>query len=225
MIRIEKMSLHQQENSRWHQVHDQSNLSNHPNHHHHVVIVKLWDGSVILDQKHLLRDDFLYQQLKHNMEQARNERLRILNEKLMLLQIGKYNRKLLKEACEENKKDREIVLRMVESDGLALKYANDVLRNCDEEIVMTSVKQNGQALKYTLLWTDEIIQAALHQDGNVLQHLEMDKYEIHDEDIKVAVKNDGSCLQHLYECPLDLDTIETASKTAPEIFELIPMPD
>ena len=42
---------------------------------------------------------------------------------------------------------REIVLRAVKQDGLALEYASYELK-ADRKVVLAAVKQNGDALKY-----------------------------------------------------------------------------
>ncbi|KAG2388901.1 hypothetical protein C9374_000340 [Naegleria lovaniensis] len=190
-----------------------------------VVVVKFLEFSFIHKDSpqsilpHHHHHENIYQKLKYKMEATRNERLHVLNEKLKLLHMGKYNRKLLKQACEENKQDRNVVLNMVQFDGLALTYASDDLRN-DHEIVMQAVKQNGQALQYTTLRSAEIIMAAINQDGNALKHVTT--AVICDKFIEMAIKNDGYCLDDTFE--LSLRWIEMASRSAPEIFDLIYLP-
>ena len=53
----------------------------------------------------------------------------------------------LKDASENLKRDNEIVMAAVKTNGKALKFASeDLLRN--REIVMTAVKQDGSAIQF-----------------------------------------------------------------------------
>ncbi len=114
--------------------------------------------------------------------------------KLLLEIYGTY---FLKYADESLRKDREVVLEAVKSDGYALEYVDKSFKK-DREIVLELVKSNGSALEYTdesLRRDREIVLEAVKSNGWVL--LYADKSFRKDREIVLeAVKSRGSALAH-----------------------------
>ncbi len=70
--------------------------------------------------------------------------------------------------CHDN---REVVMRAVEQNGLALMYASAVLQ-CNREVVMRAVEQNGTALRFAsavLRGDREVAMRAVEQNGLALE--------------------------------------------------------
>jgi len=68
-------------------------------------------------------------------------------EKVVVMTIVNEHGWALRYASEELKRDEEVVILAVHQDGLALRYASEELKR-DKRVVMIAVKQNGRALKY-----------------------------------------------------------------------------
>lgn len=75
-------------------------------------------------------------------------------------------------SSEKLRADREVVLAVVQRDGLALKYASDDLR-ADRVVALAAVAKNGLALQHAsagLRADREIVLAAVEENGLALQH-------------------------------------------------------
>jgi hypothetical protein len=111
--------------------------------------------------------EFCYR-YKHNQEyidtlDTKEQILYAVKSNPCLLKNLKYNTKF--------KKDEEIVLAAVESNGHALKYISKYMRNSYKDVVLVAVKQNGMALKYTKLKNKkEIVLTAVAQNGMALEY-------------------------------------------------------
>ena len=91
-----------------------------------------------------------------------------LAEKLKVAENGEA----LRDAPDELKNDREVVLVAVAKYGAALEYASKDLKN-DKEIVMVAVAHKAYALKYAsaeLKNDKEVVLAAVAQDGRALEY-------------------------------------------------------
>ncbi len=103
---------------------------------------------------------------------------------------------LLKDAQEEIKSNKEIILQAVKSSGLNIEYASESLKN-DREIVMAAVQNNGRSLNYVLkeFGSDrEVVLEALGNDGSIIRELSYGMKKDR-EIVMKAIKNDGSALK------------------------------
>ncbi|EFC38683.1 predicted protein [Naegleria gruberi] len=94
------------------------------------------------------------------------------NDRKFILEAVKQNGLALEYANEIMKRDREIVLKAIQENGLALEYANETLKK-DREIVLKAVKQNGLALEYVneIMKKDrEIVLKSVKKNGKPFQY-------------------------------------------------------
>ncbi len=115
----------------------------------------------------------------------------------IILGIVQQNGRALEHADESLKKDREIVLLAVQQMGRALQYADESLKK-DREIVLAAVQQNGRALQYadeSFKKDREIILATVQQDGWALQYAD-ESFKKDREIVLIAVQQNGKALQY-----------------------------
>ncbi len=119
-----------------------------------------------------------------------------LHNKELFIQVSRCFGASVFDIDEEFKKDREIVLAVMQQDGLALEFADESLKK-DREIVLAAVQQTGYALQFadeTLKKDREIVLAAVQQDGYALQYA--DKSLKKDREIALAaIKQNSYALQ------------------------------
>ena len=102
----------------------------------------------------------------------------------------------LRDAAEELKGDRDIVMTAVSHFGHALRFATEELKG-DREIVMTAVSENSFALQYVtkeLKCDREIVRAAVSQHGRALQFV-AEELKGDREIVMTAVSKAGWALQ------------------------------
>ena len=103
----------------------------------------------------------------------------------------------LKDADDDLKADRSLLLAAVSKSGTELSNALDRFR-ADREIVMAAVKQDGSALQYAseeLCADREIVMAAVRQDGSALAHASSE-LRADREIVMAAVKQAGRALEY-----------------------------
>jgi hypothetical protein len=114
---------------------------------------------------------------KYNTGHIRNIAIQTVNdydwteEKKEALKLVKTDALALSSLPEHFKRDRDIVLASLSSNGCALQHAHDSLKR-DRKIVMAALKQSGWALQHVIepLRSDKkIVLAALRQDGMALR--------------------------------------------------------
>ncbi len=96
---------------------------------------------------------------------------------------------VLQHADKPFKKDREIVLAAVKKNGWALQFADESFKK-DREIVLAAVKQNGWALMYvdeSFKKDREIVLAAVQQRGDALRYADETIQEI----VLAAIQENG----------------------------------
>ena len=92
--------------------------------------------------------------------------------------------------------DFEVILTAVKSNGFALNYASDRLKD-NKEIVLEAVKNNGMALKWVsprLQNDKDVVLEAIKNDGWALKYAS-DKFKDNKELILIALKDEGLALE------------------------------
>ncbi len=115
----------------------------------------------------------------------------------IVLTVIQENGSALEYANESLQKDREIVLVAVQQDGLALEYANESLQN-DRQIVFVAIQENGCALEFTnesLQKDREIVLVAVQQNGCALEFVN-ESLQNDREIVLAAVQQKGWALQY-----------------------------
>ena len=82
-----------------------------------------------------------------------------------------WNGRVLEDASEDLRRDREIVMAAVKHHGYALQFVSEDLQ-IDRDFVMAAVKQHGYALRFSsedLQRDREIVMAAVKQNGGSLE--------------------------------------------------------
>ncbi len=113
----------------------------------------------------------------------------------IVLTVVQQNGMALQFANESLKKDREIVLAAIKKNGDALAYADKSFKK-DREIVLAAIKQHGWAFVYadeSLKKDREIVLAAVTQAGHTLQRID-ESFKKDQEIVLAAVKQDGRAL-------------------------------
>ena len=99
------------------------------------------------------------------------------------------------------KKDKYVVEAVVKQNGLALEYADDVLKNNKNNIVLPAIKQNGLALQYAsevLKADEELVMTAIKQNGEALQYAS-EVLKADEKLVKTAIKQNWKAVMYASE--------------------------
>ena len=126
-----------------------------------------------------------------------NDKKIVVDKDAILVAINKDLTNAFKNASDELKADKEVVLAAVKKHGYALEYASDELK-ADKEVVLAAVKNHGSSLKYAsdeLKADKEVILTAVKNYGYALEYAS-DELKADKEVVLEAVKNDGHALKY-----------------------------
>ena len=121
----------------------------------------------------------------------------ITNRDELLAKIRMHGGFELRNATDELKDDKDVVITAVTDSGLSLLHASDRLKS-DKDIVTAAVKENGLSLRMAneaLQADPEVVMAAVQQTGKALEYAS-NKLQSDPQIVRAAVTQDGLALQY-----------------------------
>jgi len=141
----------------------------------------------------------------------------IKNKKLLsnksIIAWGIIQNSNIKDVSVEIKQDREIMIHIINNDGMTLQYADRTLKS-DKNIVELAVKNNGLALQFadlTLKSDENIVELAVKNNGLALQYVDQ-SYKEYEKIIQLSIENNGLALEFAGIFQTDEDIVELVVK-------------